>query len=71
MGRCRCVGSFHVGHDHMALIMNQFKFGSAHNVLLQTINFIILVIAIWIAIEGLVKFFSPTHPVEDPAPVGT
>ncbi len=54
-----------------ALIMNQFRFGTAHNGLLQTINFIILVIAVWIAIEGLIKFFSPTHMAEDPTPVTT
>jgi carbon starvation protein len=54
-----------------ALIMNQYKFGSAHNALLQTINFIILVIAVWIVIEGLIKFFSPTHIAEDPTPAAT
>jgi carbon starvation protein len=54
-----------------AVVMNQFKFGADHNVLLQVINFIILVIAVWIAIEGLVKFFSPTHFPEEPAPVAT
>ncbi len=54
-----------------ALVMNQFKFGTAHNVLLQVINFIILVIAVWIAIEGLVKFFSPTHISKEPSPATT
>ena len=52
-----------------ALIMNQFKFATAQNLLLQTINLIILVIAIWITIEGLAKFFSPTPTAEKPAPV--
>ena len=52
-----------------AVIMNQFKFGASHNVLLQVINFIILVIAVWIAIEGLIKFFSPTTISEEPEPV--
>jgi len=54
-----------------ALVMNQFKFGTAHNGLLQTINLIILVIAVWIVIEGLIKFFSPTHIAEDPIPLAT
>jgi len=54
-----------------AVVMNQFKFGAAHNMLLQVINLIILVIAVWIAIEGLIKFFSPTHTTKEPAPVAT
>jgi len=52
-----------------AVVLNQFKFGTAHNLLLQTINLIILVIAVWIAIEGLIKFFTPTHIHEEPVPV--
>jgi carbon starvation protein len=41
-----------------AVIMNQVKFGATHNMLLQVINIIILFIAVWIAVEGVVKFFS-------------
>ena len=41
-----------------AAVMNQVKFGSAHNMLLQVINIAIIVIAVWIVIEGLIKFFS-------------
>ena len=41
-----------------ALVLNQTKFGSQHNMLLQTVNGIILVIAIWISIEGTLKFLS-------------
>ncbi len=41
-----------------ALILNQFKFGTADNTMLQTINAIILIIAIWIAVEGFAKLFS-------------
>ncbi|MEA1968281.1 MAG: carbon starvation protein A [Thermodesulfobacteriota bacterium] len=41
-----------------ALIMNQTKFGTQHNLMLQAVNGIILVIAIWIAVEGALKFFS-------------
>jgi carbon starvation protein len=50
-----------------ALVMNQVSFGTAHNLLLQIINLVILVIAVWIAIEGLIKFFSTTDVTEEPA----
>ena len=52
-----------------ALVLNQFKFGTAQNGLLQIINLVILVIAVWITIEGLIKFFSPTHSIEEPHPM--
>jgi carbon starvation protein len=56
-----------------ALIINQFKFGASHNLLLQVINLIILAIAVWIAIEGLIKFFSSNlrPDLEEPASVPT
>jgi carbon starvation protein len=54
-----------------AVVMNQLKFGTAHNVLLQVINLIILVIAVWILIEGLIKFFTPTHITQEPEPLTT
>jgi carbon starvation protein len=38
--------------------MNQVKFGAANNMLLQVVNLIILLIAVWIVVEGVVKFFS-------------
>ena len=41
-----------------AVILNQVKFGAAHNPLLQVINIVILFIAVWIVIEGVVKFFT-------------
>ena len=41
-----------------ASVMNQTTFGSSHNLLLQTINIVTIVIAVWILIEGLVKFLS-------------
>jgi carbon starvation protein len=41
-----------------ALIMNQTKFLGAHNMLLTVINICILVVAVWIAVEGIIKFFS-------------
>jgi len=47
-----------------AVAMNQFSFGAAHNLLLQVINFIILVISVWIAFEGIIKFFAPRDVTE-------
>ena len=41
-----------------AVVMNQAKFLGAHNMLLTVINICILIIAVWILIEGLIKFFS-------------
>jgi carbon starvation protein len=43
-----------------ALVLNQANFLGAHNMLLTVINICILIIAVWIAIEGIVKFFTPT-----------
>lgn len=40
-----------------AVVMNQLKFDAAQNWLLMVINFCILVIAVWIAIEGIIRFF--------------
>jgi carbon starvation protein len=42
-----------------ASILNQLQFGASHNLLLQIINIAIIVIAVWIVIEGLIKFFQP------------
>jgi carbon starvation protein len=41
-----------------AVVMNQMKFGVQHNALLQVINACILIVAVWIVIEGLIKFLS-------------
>lgn len=41
-----------------ALVLNQTKFGTDHNLLLQVVNGIILALAIWITIEGLIKILS-------------
>jgi len=41
-----------------AAVMNQVQFGHAHNLLLQTINIVIIIVAAWILIEGVVKFFQ-------------
>ncbi len=53
-----------------AVIMNQVKFGAAHNMLLQVINIIILFIAVWIVVEGVIKFFALGGEVPpEPAPL--
>jgi carbon starvation protein len=38
-----------------ALVLNQTAFGAKHNLLLQAVNGISLILAIWIFIEGLIK----------------
>ena len=50
-----------------AAVMNQVKFGGAHNMLLQVINIVIIVVAVWIVIEGLIKFFSSDDATLDEA----
>ena len=51
-----------------AVILNQKNFLGAHNMLLSVINICILIIAVWIVIEGVLKFFTsigktPVEPV--------
>jgi carbon starvation protein len=49
-----------------AVILNEVSFSAGKNALLTVINICILIIALWIAIEGLIKFFvteeEPTAP---------
>jgi carbon starvation protein len=49
-----------------AVILNEVKFSAGNNVLLTVINLLVLIIAVWILIEGVVKFFTteeePTAP---------
>jgi len=52
-----------------AVVMNQVKFGAAHNILLQVINVVILFIALWIVIEGVIKFFKMGEVPPEPAPL--
>jgi len=53
-----------------AVILNQVKFGAAHNPLLQVINIVILFIAVWIVVEGVVKFFTMGGDMPpEPAPL--
>lgn len=49
-----------------ATVINQLDFGRAHNLLLQSINFIIIILAAWIVVEGLIKFFQ----TEETTPAG-
>ncbi len=50
-----------------AVILNQVKFGAGGNMLLTVINLCILIIAIWIAIEGIIKFFAAAEEPAAPA----
>ncbi len=43
-----------------ALILNQGSFGTAHNILLQVVNAIILILAVWITVEGFLRFINIT-----------
>jgi carbon starvation protein len=49
-----------------AVILNQVTFSAGKNGLLTVINICILIVALWIAIEGIIKFFlteeEPTAP---------
>jgi carbon starvation protein len=51
-----------------AIVLNQYSYGAGGNTLLQVINICILFIAVWISIEGIVKFFG-TEEVPPEAPV--
>ena len=45
-----------------ALVLNQGAFGTQNNLLLQVVNVIILIVAVWIVIEGLIKIFGSNRP---------
>jgi carbon starvation protein len=45
-----------------AVIFNQVNFLGAHNALLSVINICILIVACWIVVEGVVRFFTPPGP---------
>lgn len=54
-----------------ALVLNQTKFLSGHKTLLVVLNVVILLISVWIAIEGLIKFFKVSGTGEpEPETVG-
>jgi carbon starvation protein len=54
-----------------AVVYNQVNYLSAHNMLLTVINICILIVAVWIVVEGVVKFFTPTGPTTAPAEAAT
>ncbi len=55
-----------------AVIVNQIQYGADHNALLQAINLCILLIAAWVVVEGLIKFFRLLgRPAEQPEPTTT
>jgi carbon starvation protein len=41
-----------------AVVVNQVKFLGAQNMLLTVVNIVILIVAVWIVIEGIFKFFT-------------
>ncbi|WP_281491973.1 carbon starvation CstA family protein [Desulfosarcina cetonica] len=49
-----------------AAVLNQLQFNNAHNLLLETINAIIIAIAAWILLEGIIKFFSTEGDSDQP-----
>ena len=52
-----------------AVILNQVKFGAGDKMLLTVINICILFVALWIVVEGVIKFFVTEEvPPEAPAP---
>ncbi len=50
-----------------AVILNQVKFGAGGNMLLTVINICILFVALWIVVEGVVKFFATSEEPTAPA----
>ena len=42
-----------------AAVMNEIQFGAENNLLLQVINAAIIVIVLWVIIEGVIKLFRP------------
>jgi carbon starvation protein len=55
-----------------AVVINQVEFGAAQNMLLQVINLVILLIALWIVVEGVIKFFTMDGEVPaEPAPLAS
>lgn len=55
-----------------AAILNQLTFGAQHNLLLQSINIVVIFTAAWILVEGVVAFLVPKNMVPEVQPtVGT
>jgi carbon starvation protein len=51
-----------------AAILNQISFGAQNNMLLQSINLIVIITAAWILVEGVIAFFVPKKIVPDVRP---
>lgn len=47
-----------------AVALNQFNFNKNHNILLQVLNAIIFISMLWIAVEGVIKFFKTKYAGE-------
>ena len=52
-----------------ACILNQLKFIGAGNALLYIINICIIIIALWIVVESIIKFFTTGEITEEPTTV--
>ena len=50
-----------------AVILNEVSFSAGNNMLLTVINMCVLVIAVWIVIEGVIKFFATGEEPAAPA----
>jgi carbon starvation protein len=50
-----------------AVILNEVKFSAGNNMLLTVINLLVLLIAVWIVIEGVIKFFGTGEEPAAPA----
>jgi carbon starvation protein len=53
-----------------AAILNQVEYGGAHNILLQVINAAIILIVLWVTVEGVLQFFRPAADVPRTAEQG-
>jgi carbon starvation protein len=45
-----------------AAVLNQFQYGSEKNILLQLINGVIILIVVWVTVEGVIRFFRRAQP---------
>ena len=58
-------GLFMIVMTFWATLLNQFSYNSEHNILLQIINIIVLVLVGLVVIEGLIAFFKqPNEELE-------
>jgi carbon starvation protein len=48
-----------------AAILNQISFGAQNNLLLQSINLVVIITAAWILVEGIIAFFVPKRSALD------